>query len=143
MADEAVYGISKRGEKTLIYRGFEFWQHRTKADGHIIWRCNKNCVCKCKATIEASGIQVVGTRVVEHNPEGNVATPLARRAVGKMKAAVLNTLSNPSTVRAAVSSQLPDHFQKDQVSAGCCVDIGKRHWHLVTTRMLFLRLLLT
>ena len=109
MADEAVYGISKRGEKTLIYRGFEFWQHRTKADGHIIWRCNKNRVCKCKATIEASGIQVVGTRVVEHNHEGNVATALARRAVGKMKAAVLNTLSNPSTVRAAVSSQLPDH----------------------------------
>ena len=66
-------------------------------------------MCKCKATIEASGIQVVGTRVVEHNHEGNVATALARRAVGKMKAAVLNTLSNPSTVRAAVSSQLPDH----------------------------------
>ena len=42
MADKAVYGISKRGKKTLIYRGFEFWQHRVKVDGQIIWRCNKN-----------------------------------------------------------------------------------------------------
>ena len=107
MTNIAIYGKSKRGKKTLIYRGFEFWKHRVMNNGHIIWRCNKYRIFKCKATVEADGIRVFGSGIVEHNHEGNVAIALARRALGKMKKKIENISSNPCTIRATVTSQLP------------------------------------
>ena len=32
----AMYGASKRGNKTLIYGGFEFWKHRVLKNGHVV-----------------------------------------------------------------------------------------------------------
>jgi len=46
--DEAQYGNSQRGK-----------------------------VFKCKATIEAAGLHVVGTKDVEHNHDGNLSTASA------------------------------------------------------------------
>ena len=80
-----MYGISKKkGHKTLIH-GFEFWQHRVKKNGNIIWRCTQHYVLKCKATIEATGNNVVSAVVEEHNHEGNVGIALAKLAVDTMK----------------------------------------------------------
>ena len=117
MENKAMYGISKRGRKTLIYQDFEFWQHRIKNDGNIMWRCNKSRELKCKATIEAADSNVVSLGVVEHNHESNVASALAKLAVSTMKKQITESSSNPSSILTEVSSQL---------SAGVLIALPKK-----------------
>lgn len=71
MENQATYGISKRGQNTLLYRGFEFWLHRQLKSGSIVWRCCKNRTFKCKAKVIANGLIVVGNKVPEHTHAGN------------------------------------------------------------------------
>ena len=45
------YNTSKRGNRTLLHHGHEFWFHRELKNRSRVWCCMKNRSCKCKATI--------------------------------------------------------------------------------------------
>lgn len=109
MADTAMYGASKRGNRTLIFRGFEFCHHRVLKNGNVVWRCNKRERCKCKATVVADGLRVVSNLEPHHSHEGNNSSCLARRAVGEMKLRLVDTLATPAGTQATVTSTLPNH----------------------------------
>jgi len=105
---EAIYGASKRGNKTLIYRGFEFWYHKELKNGHVVWRCCKYRSCKCKAMVVARELAVMGNKEPLHTHEGNNNRNLARRAVGQMKQRLADTLATPAIVNASVASTLSE-----------------------------------
>ena len=96
MSEMAMYGASKRGCKTLIYRGSEFWHHRVLKNGNVVWRCSKSQRYKCQATVGADGLRVVSNHKPAHSHEGNNSTCLARRAVGEMKLRLVDTLATPA-----------------------------------------------
>lgn len=109
MDNIASYGESERGNRTLIYRGYEFWKKKVLTSGHVVWRCSKYRVCKCKAVIVANELVVIKNINADHTHEGNSSTAQARRAVGQMKTRVVDNLASPAATRNAVSSNLPDH----------------------------------
>ena len=104
-----IYGATKRGNKSLIYNGFEFWHHKSLKNGSVVWRCCKHQSFKCKAKVVAKELLIVGSKNPEHSHGGNNSTALARRAVGEMKLRLVDTLANPSVVQASVASNLPDN----------------------------------
>ena len=133
MAEVGSYGFSKRGKKTLIYRNFEYWYHRNDAEGRIVWRCNKNRVFKCKTTIVTDGLRIIELRNEEHTHDGNLSTALARKAVGDMKDRVSTTSSNPSVIRAAVTSQLEPSVQMALPKRATVNRIIRRHRQKILT----------
>jgi len=106
MENKAQYGVSKRGNETLLFKGYEFWRHRVLKSGSVVWRCSKHQSCKCKATIIEKDLIVVGGMHESHTHGGNNSRSLARRAVGEMKRRLVDTLAAPSTTQAAVMQNL-------------------------------------
>jgi hypothetical protein len=106
MADIACYGASKRGKQTLIFNNFEYWQKRTNAAGQTQWCCTKREMFKCPARLVSVGKRVVGNISPEHTHEGNVATALARQAVGFMKSKMTETVATPSAAQGSVAATL-------------------------------------
>lgn len=102
-------GVSKRGQKTAIFRGFEYWKHREGKDGYVVWRCCRRRTAKCNATIITKEDIVIKNQEMVHSHEGNLATSLARRAVGEMKSRLMDNLATPSTSQAAVMNSMPDN----------------------------------
>lgn len=109
MDSQATYGVSKRGKKTLLYRGFEFWFHKELKNGSVVWRCCKGQALKCKAMVISRDLVVAGNKDPSHSHESNNSRGLARRAVGEMKQRLQDTLATPSATQAAVTATLPDH----------------------------------
>ena len=109
MEYQAIYGASKRGHKTLIYRGFEFWYHKLLVDDSVVWRCSKHQSFKCKARVNAKDLLVISNKDPQHTHEGNQSTALARRAIGEMKLRLIDSLASPSATYSAVASTLEDH----------------------------------
>lgn len=105
---EAVFGCTERGKKTLIYRGFEYWSKRENVCATTSWRCCKFQRLHCKATVVTSGSRIVSEKQNEHTHEGNVATSLARRAVGEMKEKMEELGATPSSSQAAVGATVSD-----------------------------------
>lgn len=102
-------GVSKRGKKTALFKGFEYWKHRECKDGNVIWRCSKRRSAKCNALIFTKGEVVVKHQEPNHCHEGNLSQSLARRAVGEMKSRLMDNLATPSTSQTAVMNSLPDN----------------------------------
>lgn len=135
MNNLAVYGESERGNKTLIYKGYEYWKKKVLAQGHVVWRCCKHQTLKCKAVVITNDLVVVKNINPEHSHEGNNSTGLARRAVGEMKRKAVENLATPASTRCTVSSTLPDHVlmalpQKNLIARTLR---RSRHKHLNTT----------
>jgi len=79
------YGVTSKGKPTVIYQNFEYVKEIENVCGTVSWRCRVIQRLKCKARLVTSGSRVVSKRQPEHNHAGNVATSLARKAVGEMK----------------------------------------------------------
>jgi len=110
MADVGEYGESKRGKRTMIYRGFEFWFHKTLKSERVVWRCCKYRKLKCKAMVVADGLHIESDKDPHHTHDGNNSHALARKAVAEMKTLhQMVSLATPSATQAAVCSQLPHH----------------------------------
>lgn len=107
MALTLEYGCSKRGQRTLLYEGHEYWRKHENAAGQIIWRCCKHQSVKCSATMKTAGEHVI-TKPGEHNHEGNIQKSEAKAAVQEMKKYMTNTVTTPSASQAAVTVQLND-----------------------------------
>ena len=87
------HGTSKHGNyKTFILGEHEYYKHRVRIDGHVIWRCCKAKSLKCKANVTSDGLRIVQEHS-EHNHQGNIARVLARKAVGQMKSVMTETLT--------------------------------------------------
>ena len=104
------YGFTKRGKRTVLYKGFEFWQHRENIVGQITWRCCHFQSLKCHATIKTAGDHVLSVSN-EHTHEANVATSRARAAVHNMKVKMTESAFTPRAAQAAVVSQLSDEVK--------------------------------
>ncbi|KAL3841908.1 hypothetical protein ACJMK2_019997 [Sinanodonta woodiana] len=76
------YSTSKRGNRTLLYRGHDFCLHSELKNGSRVWRCTKNRTCKCKATVVARNLVIVGNKIPQHSHKGSISFGLVRRAVG-------------------------------------------------------------
>jgi len=111
MASGIQYGVSKRGKQTLISHNFEYWQHKVNNQGHVIWKCSKYQVFKCKASVKTAEDAFVGNDSPDHNHSGNVASALARTAIGRMKTIMEENIATPSASQAAVVGQLDGHVQ--------------------------------
>lgn len=108
-SDTVTFGISSKGQPTVIDRNFEYVKVRDNLNGRTYWRCKKYQSFKCKARLITDGDRFVSDRNQEHTHGGNVATSLARKAVGDMKVKMAEISATPSTVVASVSQGLPDH----------------------------------
>jgi hypothetical protein len=109
MSEIGTYGASKKGNKTFILNGHEYCKHRDKENGHVIWRCVKVRVLKCKAVVITDGLRVVNDDKSDHNHEGNIARVLSRKAVGDMKSRMSDSVGGSSAVQGAVQVDLPPH----------------------------------
>ena len=98
--------MSKRGHKTLLYRGFELWFHTELKSGSVVWRCVKKRSCTCKAVVITKELIVVGGKDTSHTHEGNNCSGLARRVIGEMKGRLADTLATPGVTQAVVASTL-------------------------------------
>jgi len=104
-----VYGTSTKGKRTLIYKGFEYVKECENVNGTVSWRCRFVKKFKCKARIVSLDDRVVADKQPEHTHGGNIATSLARKAVGEMKEAMGQLMATPSMSQASVSATLSDH----------------------------------
>ena len=93
-----VFGTSSKGKVTVIYRNFEYVKERDYHCGTTSWRCQKYQSMQCKARLITSDNCIVSNCQPEHTHSGNVATALARKAVGEMKTKMneMNTTSSSS-----------------------------------------------
>src|SRR5207248_2284607 len=112
--------------------GFEFWKKKVLAHGHVVWRCSKHQVFKCKAVLVTNDIVVVKNINPEHTHEGNSSTAQARRAIGEMKKRAVDNLATPAATRSAVSSTLPSHvlMALPQKSAKRILILHEKHYLL-------------
>jgi len=89
------YGATKRGQKTLIVNGHEFWRKRENQTGQVTWRCSKYTSLKCLSTARTAGEHIV-SQPTEHNHEGNVNKILAKVAIQEMKSEMSTVMAiNP------------------------------------------------
>jgi len=109
MSELLQYGASKRGKRTLVYRGCEFWREKENKKGQTHWRCSKRQSLQCKARLVTDSHGVVGNKQPEHNHSGNVATALARKAVHEMKLKMQETVATPSSSQGAIAASLDNH----------------------------------
>jgi hypothetical protein len=109
MADSGVYGVSKRGKRPIIYRGFKFWYHKVLKNDRVVWRCCKYRTLNCKATVVADGLHIEGNKNTQHTHDGNNSQAVTRKAVRDMKLRQTDSLATPSATRAAMCSHLADH----------------------------------
>ena len=65
MATEFEYGMSKRGQRTVICISFEYWNHKTYTVGQTIWKCCKYQTCKCSATLNIFEVWIVQVWIVQ------------------------------------------------------------------------------
>ena len=106
----ANFGFSKRGKRTLIHLNYEYWRKRENANGQTQWRCCKYQVFNCKAQLSTDGDDVIiGDQSPDHTHNGNVATALARKAIGDMKNKMTETIATPSSSSGAVMADLGPH----------------------------------
>lgn len=105
---EAIYGCSQQGQRTLIYRGYEYRKDRDNVCGTTAWRCKDGHRFHCKARLVSNGTRIVGDRQPDHTHAGNMATSLARKAVGEMKNVLDGPTATVSSSQAAVISTLDD-----------------------------------
>lgn len=105
---DATFGISTKGKKTLLYRNFEYVKERDNVNGSTSWRCRYYQSLKCKARLLTHGSRVVEDRQPDHTHDGNMSASLARKAVGEMKTAMVDTTLAPSAVRGRVMTNLDD-----------------------------------
>jgi hypothetical protein len=106
---EVDFGISTHGKQTVLYCNFEYIKDCVNKCGTISWRCRHYKRLGCKARLTTSEARVVSDRRPDHNHEGNIATSLARKAVGEMKLAVVDLMATPSSSQATVVANLDDH----------------------------------
>ena len=103
------FGYSNRGKPTVIYRNFEYVKDCDNVCGTTSWRCRLYQRMKCKARLVTAGSRVVvGNRQPDHSHSGNVATALARKAVGEMKQTVGTMNVTVRSAQASVSAALSD-----------------------------------
>ena len=104
----AEYGCSKRGQRTLLYRNFEYLKERDNVCGTTSWRCCKYKNLKCNAQVVTSGLRTVSEKQSEHNHAGNSAAARARKTVSEMKQKVQDITATPSSSQAAVAATVAD-----------------------------------
>ena len=107
----AEFGVSKRGNRTLLYENCEFWAQRVNGRGETNWRCTKLRIFKCKAMVTTINDNIVGDQHPDHNHGGNVANALASKAVAKMKDHMEENIATPSASQGAVIVNLGAHVQ--------------------------------
>ena len=110
MSLNAEFGVSKRGRRTLIHINFEYWKHKDNKQGQTLWACTKNRVFKCAARLKTVENVIIGNSNPEHNHSGNLATALARKAIGVMKQHMTETIATPSS-QDSVVVKLPEQVQ--------------------------------
>lgn len=110
MVKQGEYGQSTHGERTFILNGYEYCKHRQTVEGHVVWRCRLARTLKCKANLLADGLKVVRQNNEEHNHEANIATALARKAVGEMKKKTTEVLAGPSAIQTSIAATLAPHI---------------------------------
>ena len=101
-----VFGTSSKGKATVIYRNFEYVKERDNHCGTTSWRCQKYQSMQYKARLITSGNRIVSNRQPEHTHSGNVATAIARKAVGEMKTKMNEMNATSSSSQASVVATL-------------------------------------
>uniref|UniRef100_T1IT00 Phospholipid/glycerol acyltransferase domain-containing protein n=1 Tax=Strigamia maritima TaxID=126957 RepID=T1IT00_STRMM len=77
-------------------------------NGIISWRCRFYQKFKCKARVVTEGLVLVEDKQPDHTHSGNVATSLARKAVGQIKEKMNTLTATPSSSQASVLVDLPN-----------------------------------
>lgn len=109
MSTTTYFGVSKRGKRTLIHLNFEYWRVRENSEGQTKWRCCKCETFHCRATLLTAGDVIIGKQSPDHTHNGNVATALARKAIGDMKKKMKETVATPSSSSGSVMAGLGPH----------------------------------
>lgn len=112
---------------TLIHNNYEFWKDKENKQGQTVWVCTKNRVFKCPARLKTENKRVIGNSNPDHNHSGNVATALARKAIGKMKEHMTETIATPSASQGSVVVHLPEHVQMALPKRASLSRVLRRH----------------
>lgn len=130
MSTVGEFGVSKRGGRTFIYNNYEFWKHKTNKQGQTLWVCSKKHSFKCTARLKTLDDHVIGNLHPEHTHSGNVASALARKAIGNMKERMTETVATPSSSQGAVVANLPAHVQMALPKRASLSRVLRRHRHI-------------
>lgn len=128
----ANFSLSKRGKRTLIYHGFEFWLNRENNKGETLWRCSKRESSKCKATVRTKNDAVIGNPDPDHTHTGNPANCLARQAMSRMKQHMTENIATPSASQGAVIVALDPHVQMALPKRASVSRVLRRHRQIQT-----------
>lgn len=137
-SNEGVYGVSRRGSQTFIYRGYEFWRLKDMTGGRVVWRCSQSNRNRCKASVVTKGVVVVSPTddcVVDrgrHNHAANRAAALARQAVGEMKRILEESLATPKDAQASVLAGLPRNVLRALPKKTALSRTLQRHRHVAS-----------
>jgi hypothetical protein len=123
----AEFSLSKRGKRTLLHHGFEFWKHRENNKGETVWRCSKHESSKCKALVRTKDDAVIGGQDHEHTHTGNAGKSLARQAIGAMKKHMTENIATPSASQGAVLVTLDPHVQMALPKRSSISRVLRRH----------------
>ena len=111
----------------MIHNNYEFWKLKDNSQGQTLWRCNKYRVFKCPARLKTFDSNVIGNRNPDHNHSGNVATAMARKAIGQMKQHMTETIATPSSSQGSVVVNLPGHVQMALPKRASLSRVLRRH----------------
>jgi FLYWCH zinc finger domain len=67
------YGMTKRGQRTVIYLNYEYWRFKDYVNGHMLWRCSMHQRSHCKAMLMTHDNRVIGNKCPKHTHSGNAA----------------------------------------------------------------------
>ena len=129
-------GVTSKGRPTVIYRNFEYVKEIENVGGTVAWRCRSyQGAMKCRARLVTAGNRVVSDRQPEHNHAGNVASALARKAVGDMKNRMTELTATPASSQAAVMSNLDHHVLMALPKRSTLTQALRRHRQKVTATL--------
>ena len=129
------FGVTKRGQRSVIYRNYEFWKYRDNNKGETLWRCSKHQIFKCKATLKTNKDDaILGNTAPDHTHSGNVANALARQAIGKMKDHMSENIATPSASQGSVVVNLGEHVQMALPKRASLSRVLRRHRQITSMR---------
>lgn len=101
-----------------IHINYEHWRLKENLQGQTHWRCSKHQTFKCIAHLIDHEDIINGSQHPDHTRRGNVATALARRAIGNMKQKIAETVVTPSSSSEATFTSVAFNNRKKEHGAG-------------------------
>ena len=91
------YSVTQKGNRVLIYRGYEYTKYRENEGGVITWRCRVYFSTKCRAFLRSQEDNIIG-EVPQHCHDSKPQVAQANIIMAKMKQNMKEVGATPRNV---------------------------------------------